>query len=76
MVYGRPYIYISRAINFISLALIRYIADLAPQLLPREFAYLADHGIKAVKGAFGSRPTYQAFDFNFPEVWIWSLAAG
>ena len=48
----------SRAIHFIPLALLRYIADLSPQQLPKEIAYLGDHGIKAIKGAFGNRGTY------------------
>ena len=48
----------SRAIHFIPLALLRYIADLSPQQLPEEIAYLGDHGIKAIKGAFGNRRTY------------------
>lgn len=41
----------SRAIHFIPLALLRYIADLPPQQLPEEIAYLGDHGVKAIKGA-------------------------
>ena len=48
----------SRAIHFIPLALLRYIADLSPQQLPKEIAYLGDHGIKAIKGVFGNRGTY------------------
>jgi hypothetical protein len=39
----------SRAKHFIPLALLRYISDLNP--LPKELAYLGDHGIKAIKGA-------------------------
>ena len=41
----------SRAVHFVPLALLRYIADLAPQVLPEEIAYIGDHGIKAIKGA-------------------------
>ena len=41
----------SRAKHFIPLALLRYIADLNPQVLPKELAYLGDHGVKAIKGA-------------------------
>ena len=59
MVYGRPHT--SRAIHFIPLALLRYIADLPHQQLPEEIAYLGDHGIKAIEGAFGNRRTYEAF---------------
>ena len=44
----------SRAIHFIPLALLRYIAELAPQQLPKEIAYIGDRGIKAIKGAFGN----------------------
>ena len=40
----------SRAAHFIPLALLRYIADLGPQVLPKEIAYLGDHGVKAIKG--------------------------
>ena len=40
----------SRAMHFIPLALLRYIADLAPQQLPKEIAYLGEHGVKAIKG--------------------------
>lgn len=42
--------FISRVKHFIPLALLRYIADLAPQQLPKEIAYLGDHGVKAIKG--------------------------
>ena len=74
MVYGRPHT--SRAIHFIPLALLRYIAELSHQQLPEEIAYLGDHGIKAIEGAFGNRRTYEAFDLNFPKVWIWPFAVG
>jgi len=40
----------SLAAHFIPLALLRYIADLPPQVLPKEIAYIGDHGIKAIKG--------------------------
>lgn len=45
----------SRAKHFIPLALLRCIAELAPQQSPKEIAYLGDHGIKAIKGSFGNR---------------------
>ena len=43
----------SRAKHFVPLALLRYISDLNPQVLPEELAYLGDHGIKAIKGSAG-----------------------
>lgn len=45
----------SRAKHFIPLALLRYISDLNPQVLPEELAYLGDHGIKAIKGSVDNR---------------------
>ena len=41
----------SRAKHFVPLALLRYISDLNPQVLPEELAYLDDHSIKAIKGS-------------------------
>ena len=40
----------SRAKHFVPLALLRYISELNSQVLPKELAYLGDHGIKAIKG--------------------------
>ena len=40
----------SRAKHFIPLALLRCIADLNSQVLPKELAYLGDYDIKAIKG--------------------------
>ncbi|KAF8165764.1 PUA-like domain-containing protein [Crassisporium funariophilum] len=40
----------ARGTHFVPLALMKYIADLPPQHLPEEIAYIGDDGVKAIKG--------------------------
>ncbi|KAL4076231.1 PUA-like domain-containing protein [Scleroderma yunnanense] len=41
--------FISRASNFVSLSLLRYIATLSPDNLPEEIAYIGSDGVNAIK---------------------------
>jgi len=40
----------SRAKNFVSLSLLRYIADLPNNTPPKEMEYIGEGGIAAIKG--------------------------
>lgn len=42
--------FVSRAAHFISLSLLRYVADLPSSELPEEMAYVGSNGVEIIKG--------------------------